>query len=236
MPCRFCDTGNAVGTNKNNIIEETAASKRHQAEPYSSEEEYEGKFSVLFRCNSTSCGEIFVAIGDIYQWELRDYNRHTGEEEFEGYEKYFKPVMFRPSIDLFRIEPLIPKRIAEELRKAFSIFFTDNNAAANRIRVTVEYLLSELKVPTQDKRGKRYPLHERIMILAKRKKEISNQLLAIKWIGNSGSHMEELSRGDVIDALEILEHTLHEIFVRKYKILKVKTISAAINSNKGPRR
>jgi len=41
------------------------------------------------------------------------------------------------------------------------------------------------------------------------------QLMALKWLGNSGSHSGEVSRDDLLDAFEILEHALAELLEQK---------------------
>ena len=49
--------------------------------------------------------------------------------------------------------------------------------------------------------------------------------MAIKWIGNSGSHAggkEEISRDNVIDVMEIFGHALKQLYDQKPKILAKK--------------
>ena len=58
------------------------------------------------------------------------------------------------------------------------------------------------------------------------------KLLAIKWIGNEGSHPEKsLTKNDVIDLYEILEHVLSELFENKSKTILAK--AKKINKAKG---
>lgn len=58
-------------------------------------------------------------------------------------------------------------------------------------------------------------------------------MLAIKWLGNAGSHSQKtVSRDDVIDAYELLEHILQEIYMQKTE--KLKTKAQKINKMKGP--
>ncbi|TGE23570.1 DUF4145 domain-containing protein [Hymenobacter metallicola] len=233
--CRFCNTGRLTADSNKVVDEETSSSKRHQVMPYANQDEYEGKFSILFRCNNAKCREIHLASGDVIFEEMRSYDEYSHEETFDGYDKQYYPRFFHPSIDIFTIDSNLPNNISEEIRKSFSLYFTDTNAAANRIRVAIEHLLSVLKIPTHNKAGNRHTLHNRITLLEKKQKNLSANLFAIKWIGNSGSHMENLSKPDIIDAYEIVEHIINELFIRKNKILHVRTIAKEINTKKGPR-
>jgi len=74
--------------------------------------------------------------------------------------------------------------------------------------------------------------YTRIVNLAERDKELSESLLAVKWLGNVGSHSDELSREDIFDAFDILDVILDDLFVRNRA--RVKNLVTAINKNKGP--
>lgn len=39
--------------------------------------------------------------------------------------------------------------------------------------------------------------------------------MALKWLGNAGSHDRTVSKSDLLDAFEILEHALAEIIDRR---------------------
>jgi hypothetical protein len=58
--------------------------------------------------------------------------------------------------------------------------------------------------------------------------------MAIKWIGNAGSHAvgkEKISRDNVIEVMEIFSHALNQLYDQKPKILAKKI--ANINKKKG---
>lgn len=58
-------------------------------------------------------------------------------------------------------------------------------------------------------------------------------ILAIKWLGNAGSHSRsKISFDDVLDAYEFLEHILQEVYVQKTKKLKAR--AKEVNKKKGP--
>ena len=41
-------------------------------------------------------------------------------------------------------------------------------------------------------------------------------LLAVKWLGNAGSHADNISREKVYDAFDIIEAVLKDVFSRDY--------------------
>lgn len=55
--------------------------------------------------------------------------------------------------------------------------------------------------------------------------------MAIKWIGNQGSHLDkELTNENLITAFEILENVLHKIYDKSEKMIAQKV--RHINKNK----
>ncbi|WP_426324353.1 hypothetical protein [Pedobacter sp. R-06] len=49
----------------------------------------------------------------------------------------------------------------------------------------------------------------------KKNPEVANHLLAIKWIGNSGSHFNTLSEQNILDAYRLLKYALELIYQEK---------------------
>jgi hypothetical protein len=45
--------------------------------------------------------------------------------------------------------------------------------------------------------------------------EMAKQLLAIKWIGNLGTHADRLTTDDVLDAFDILSYVLEQLYERQ---------------------
>ena len=58
----------------------------------------------------------------------------------------------------------------------------------------------------------------------------AEMLLAVKWIGNDGSHDADLTVDDVVEAAEMVEHVLKQIFDESKPL---KTRAQAINRSKG---
>ena len=77
-------------------------------------------------------------------------------------------------------------------------------------------------------------LHERINLLPPKYHDIQELFTAVKWLGNAGSHSgATVSSDDVLDAYELMEHLLTEIFDEERK-KNLKALAQNINKNKGP--
>jgi Domain of unknown function (DUF4145) len=136
-----------------------------------------------------------------------------------NYEDYFSPRFCSPMPDIIDLPMKCSDPIKSELRSSFTLFWSNPAACASRIRVGLEQLMNHMGVPKRRKNSNgRYSdltLHARIDAFAAKEASIGNQLMALKWLGNTGSHDGRVSRTDLLDAFEILEHALNEIFERR---------------------
>lgn len=82
--------------------------------------------------------------------------------------------------------------------------------------------------------GSRKPLllHARIQLLAQKQPELANFIMAVKWIGNAGSHASSIARDDALDGFKILDHVLTKVFVSDDE--DIKRLQKKINKKKGP--
>ena len=55
-------------------------------------------------------------------------------------------------------------------------------------------------------------LHSRIKLLPKKYHDIQDIFMAVKWLGNAGSHSGTVSADDVLDAYELMQKLLAEVF------------------------
>lgn len=135
------------------------------------------------------------------------------------WDEYFAPRLVVPMPDMFTIPKRCPDEVRDKLRSAFTVFWIDQAAAATRVRVALERLLNHLGVKRRrkDKSGKLVDLtlHARIEDFAKRDALIGAQLMALKWLGNTGSHEGPVEKDDLLDAFEIMEHCLAELIERR---------------------
>ena len=211
------------------FVETSESRKAHEHEAWDPEW-ITYKFSAILCCNNEKCQEPVVATG-----KGRVDLVHANDGDFE-YVEFFYPDHLNPSPNIISISPQFPAEVISELQNSFISTWRDYSSAGNHIRAAVERLLDHLKEPKTklSKTGKRerLSLHNRIVGIASRDQELSEALLAVKWLGNAGSHTDELTQDDVFDALEILETVLDDLFVRHKP--RLKKLIAAINRKKGP--
>lgn len=76
-------------------------------------------------------------------------------------------------------------------------------------------------------------LHERLLLLPKKYTHIKEHLIAVKWLGNAGSHSGgSVTQYDVSDAYELLEFALRAIYDDSAK--KLTMFANRVNKRKGP--
>lgn len=187
-------------------------------------------YTCMFMCNNRFCEAVFT---------------NTGQAEHEFDEFYFNgevkhtseilchPLFFHPPLKLMRIPSNVPDKVISKLIESFSVYFASQYAAINSARSVVELILDHLNIDRISTKNKRLNLHQRIELLPNEYAEIGELLLAIKWIGNAGSHPDEgLLHCDVLDGYEFLEHVLETLFEKKKETLLAR--AKLINLQKGP--
>jgi hypothetical protein len=191
----------------------------------------EQRFVAALKCDNKKCGEIAVVAGTGRVDEFPD--EHLTEML---YEDVFYPKYFSPSPSLISIPANCPFEVVTELRYAFVVAWSDYASAGNRIRAAVERLMDALRIQKQtvNGRGKRHAitLHERITKTKGRYTAAHDALLAIKWLGNAGSHTDSLTRDDVFDALDIFESVLSDLYSKHPSAIR--RLVKSVNARKGP--
>lgn len=89
------------------------------------------------------------------------------------------------------------------------------------------------RVVTKKRKLRLLNLHERVVLFSLRNKDIANHLLAVKWIGNTGSHVGDVTRDDVFDDFQIINYVLDELFLKRSEV--VSKLTKQINKAKKPR-
>ena len=131
----------------------------------------------------------------------------------------YSPLFFTPTIHLFRIHPRCPEEVRKQIIKSFSLFWSDPYSCVNKLRLSLELLMDHAGIAhawspmNATDKIRKYKLHQRIDMFKKENQDIGNKLNAIKKIGNKGSHADDiLSVNEAIDAYELLEESLNEIY------------------------
>jgi hypothetical protein len=191
-----------------------------------------GWFYGRMKCNRSQCQEIVVISGEMRLGCDRDENGSW----HGSYVEEFRLRYAIPALPLTGALPQgVPDILTERLNEASAVLWTDPSAAANRLRLGVEDLLTKLKVPRFNQKQRRLTTQARLDRLAGSKKNVAQTLEAVKWIGNEGSHESVLTVAEVLDGVDILAHALEELYDTRQAQLQRKV--ADINARRGlPRK
>lgn len=206
--------------------------RQHQAwEP----EWIQYEYACLLTCNNEDCLQIVTSAGRGGVGIDVTFGQE-GEPDYE-YMDFFTPIIFDPPLRLIDIPDECPVSVSATLEGSFKLFFISPEAALNAARAAIETLMTELGVKKfQVQNGTRRPigLHARINLLTPKHSHVKDLLVAIKWLGNAGSHAgSAVGVDDVLDAYELVEHVLAELFGSKAKAMKA--LASKVNRRKGPK-
>ena len=215
--CSTCQKGKLLFDKKHITIHETNKSKKDRDsrdwEPYWIAQHFHGTIT----CNNPKCREVFTIAGFVNVEE--DYDEDHGQ----SYTDCYYPQYFFPTLHIFKIPEDTSKDIEDAILAAFKVFWIDKSSCANAIRTTVEVILNDKKVLktelTKKKKRRNLSLHERIELFDKKNKEVANYLMAIKWIGNAGSHEGELTNEDLLDGFDLLKYSIEKLYTSHDKDL-----------------
>jgi hypothetical protein len=249
-PCPSCVTGRISLDPKSLRATENAWTRAAEA----TWDEYDHRdsvrhFTCQWHCNNTQCREVVHVTGKTNWTEIgrEDENGIPYPEDVEAY----MPLFILPALPLFPIPHDLKNEVKNALEAGFSMALADANAAANQLRRAVECLMDQLKVqkwpkkkiqpatkqpaaPQPAKKRKPLFLHSRIEKLPVRYAAIKKHLLAIKWLGNDGSHASGIDRKNMLIGYEIFEHCLEKLYSDKEDQIQKKI--EAINKKEGQLR
>jgi uncharacterized protein DUF4145 len=161
-------------------------------------------YSATFICTNSNCLQEFVGNGKVsYYSDI--FQHYVSKQSYGKKLKHFRPVHFSPNLRMFQLYSSDPPLIILELDKSFSTFWSDKQSSANAVRRALERMMDSLSIVGVD-------LHQRIMNCKSISSDVRDMLMAIKWIGNTGSHGDDITRHDLLDAYFIIEHCLNELF------------------------
>lgn len=188
----------------------------------------------MLECSNNQCNEVVSSSGTGSVGNIEfvdDYGQLA-----QTYDEYFLPTSFEPFLNLIAIPGECRASVAIPLEESFKLFFSSSSAASNCVRIAIEELMTDLKVRRFVViKGKRKPvsLHQRINLLPPKYGHLKEMIRAIKWLGNAGSHSTlNITPDDVLDAYDLTEHILQEIYEPKVK--KLSALAKKVNKKKGP--
>ena len=215
-PCPTCNIG-ILNTPTKGLLENETEASREMNSYGRNYTDY--VFSIHLKCSN--CGETVAVSG------IKSEENYPSDEE-QGCQKAITPLFFYPAPKIIEIPKSCPRSISNILNETFGLYWLDLSSCANKIRISIEVLMDEQKIP----KTKGLTLHNRLELFKKSNPSVSKFLMAIKWIGNAGSHFSEIKKEDVLDAYELLEFALEQLYNdREQKLIE---LSEEINKNKKP--
>ena len=218
-PCPACGQMTLQVIKESFVRKNTAAACSYEVEGGYEPEHDVSVFSCMASCSRQQCQEVVACSGKSVM-ELDWDEQHTRDV----YHHVNKPLSFVPALHPFAIADKCPEEIAEALEAAFSVFLMQPGAAANLIRISVEAMMTAMDVPERTDKGKRIVLHQRLKNLPEIYGPYKDPLMAIKFLGNAGSHsFDGVSVSDIEDAFEIMEYVVNDLFSGRKESVDVLT-------------
>jgi hypothetical protein len=139
-----------------------------------------------------------------------------------------------PTIHIFKLPTSLPKKIKKPLLEAFSLYWSNPGASGNSLRIAVEALMDNqcVRKRDRDKSLRSFRLHEKITEFARTNQDIGDKLLAVKWLGNSGSHLTGLKPEQVVTGFNLMQYAVEELFEKRRQ--RLTNVAKRINLRKGP--
>lgn len=193
--------------------------------------ETEGVFVATFECRNTSCGQSIAVGGDWAHW-INDGDEET--QDLGSMVDAYRIRFIHPPVLLFPVPTTVPAEVVASVRAASTVVWVDPPAAASRLRMAVERLLDHKRVP----RPRGTTLHRRLQAAEAdpRLRDIAVLLFAVKWIGNSGAHDDKLTTENVLEAAEILEEALRQLYDRSASATRRKAMAIHRRKSKKPKK
>ena len=172
--------------------------------------ETEGKFASFFQCSYGFCATVAVMSGVATSVFVQ--NSYGDEEDRLEEEVYFYPKSMTPGPKVISIPAKTPKPVQTELKKAFNLIWTDRSSAVNKLRVAIEEMLVGFGIDKKTEEENFIPLAQRLDRFQAMQIGHHDTLLALKDLGNTGSHETMMPLKDLLDAFDILEDALEDIY------------------------
>lgn len=192
-------------------------------------------YSCLFECTNDACKETVASSGYGYV----DFDIEVSPDGIpeQVYIDCYKPLHFQPALKIINIPNSVPSDVKKIINKSFDVYFVSPSSCINYIRTSLEAILNNLKVQkfVINRKGKRQALtlHSRITKLPTKYNDLKEIFEALKWLGNSGSHIDasKVTLNDALASYEFLEYLLDEVYAKKSKLIKQRAKN--INKTKG---
>lgn len=165
-------------------------------------DELSGTFHGQLSCDNTLCSRDVTVAGD---WQSVFNN---GDPSLGEFGDIYRLRYANPPLRMMKLPAATPKTVQDAVETAASVLWISPSSAASRLRQAVEALLTARKIKrfVIDSKGRRrrLNLHQRIELFKSVEPEVAEALLAMKWIGNDGTHEDTLDVPQVLLGARIL--------------------------------
>jgi hypothetical protein len=198
--------------------------RRHDHENYDPDW-VNGSFVLACTCSNSKCSQSVIFQGN---WKVV-YN--NGDPEHGDYGNLLMVRTIDPHFHLLRVPDSSPEPAKAAIASAAKIIWLDPSSAAGRLRTAVERVLDDQGISATIASGGWRNADRRISEFQKSNPLAGDAMMAVKWIGNSGAHDDQLTSTDVLDGATVLELALKVV----YDMTDAATIDHinAINAAKG---
>lgn len=214
--CRICREGHVSWGEP--ITDENKQSLKERNHPGFEPEWISGTVHAIGYCQNDECAQVVIAVGTYRVNESDEPSYDSRYNEYQGlaYSEFYRIEYFSPPLALLPLPEDVPQDVREAIDRASPLLFVDPSFAATALRASVELFLTGQGFPRLSPAGKFTSLDQRIKLWkeATGNHRVANLFLAVKWIGNEGTHEgKSLTVGDVLDGLGFIESAFHDLFV-----------------------
>lgn len=212
--CPTCDAGH-IGFESPERLE-SVASEAARNDPDSEWDLYwiRGTFLLRGRCENPRCKQVAQIAGTYrvgYAVASAPPNPQTGQ-----WVHFYRVESIYPAPAIMRVPANTPDDVVRGLTRASRVLFADPGLAATALRSTVELFMTHQGQPATTSKGAFRTLDDRITAWKKGdvdRARTGDLLLAVKWLGNSGTHEDSgLRHEDVLRVASILDEALHRTY------------------------
>ena len=186
---------------------------------------YSYAHSGVLRCTNTRCGMGYQVMGILKPTAFG----HEVTPSYYGVDDYnLYPSQFLPELAMFELPITVLESIKVVLIKSFNHFWYDKDACANKIRQAIELIVDS-------KGGVGKTLDAKIKsIESNLGARLTQMLLALKWIGNDGSHAgRPFTLDETLDAYSILIDVLNQLYPDESEETRRESLVQLINEKRG---
>lgn len=186
---------------------------------------YSYAISRILRCANPKCGMGYRVLGYL----KATYRGQEVSPSYFGVDDYqLHPRHFQPELALFTFPTGLQRDVQHQLLISFNHFWYDLDACANKIRHALELIVTE-------RGGTGDQLHQRILSLKGQMDDsLIKKLLALKWIGNDGSHIgRPFERSEILTTYSLLVDVLNQLFPDETEQVMRENLVKLINEKRG---